>query len=64
MTQGSGMKRVAGTATRCNEFFPQVLPLSLIFVAAVTRAINRGSGSRRDRGSPQQRSRRYQKTSK
>jgi hypothetical protein len=30
MAQGSGMKRVSGTATRCNEFFPQVSPLSFI----------------------------------
>jgi hypothetical protein len=43
MAQGSGMKRVSGTAARCNEFFPQVLPLSLIFVAAVkTRTTKAG----------------------
>ena len=37
------MKRVSGTAARCNEFFPQVLPLSLIFVAAVkTRTTKAG----------------------
>jgi hypothetical protein len=38
MVQGSGMKRVSGTATHCDELFPPVLRFSLIFVAAVNSA--------------------------
>jgi hypothetical protein len=39
MAWGSGMKRISGTAARCNEFFSQVLPLNLILVAAVNSAL-------------------------